>query len=154
MATGRCASADTPTRTHRHSSTRVCQAAGSSGTQLLAKQRLKRRAKSRDPQSVTETRLCPPGTRTGRCMFFVCHFPTESTLGDRAADQTTPPAALHIWDPVAISVPSFSLFYLPPSPTQDSTMTVGKMKTSEKTMMSSSSYQTGPVALAGLNLKV
>lgn len=158
MATGRCTSApaDTPTRTHRHSSTCVCQAAGSSCTQLSAKQRLKRRAKSQDPQSHAGT-IFP---HMDRQVFVPClslphleHFGGSSHRPDNTS--ICPPRPYcHLSTQFLLTTTPLP-FLPPPSPTQDLTITVVKMKTScEKTVMSSSSHQTGPVALAGFNLKM
>lgn len=160
MAIGRCMSllrghwrGHADTRTHGHSSTCICQAAGSSCTQLLAKQHLKQGAKSRDAQSHAET-VSPAYGQAGGCSLSVIP-PLEALYGVKL--QIELPSTSRAWLPSQYSVSPdnyTSPFLSPPSPTQD-LMTVIKMKTSSgKTAMSSFSYQTRPVALAGFNLKM
>lgn len=159
LRTHRHGHTDTPTRTHGHSSTCLCQAAGSSCTQLLAKQHLKRKAKSQDPQSQAET-ISPAHGQAD--VYALClsllhlkHFEGLSHGPDNTS--SCPPhlgPCCHLSTQILLTTTPLP-FLPPPSPTQDLTITVIKMKISSgKTVMSSSSYQTRPVALAGFNLKM
>lgn len=136
-----CGHTDTDTRTLQHVRLPGCR------EQLSAKQHLKQGATS---QYLQGHHL--PGTRTGRRTLSV----TSLLWGELQTRQHLElPSRALLPSQYPVSPDNYtSPFLSPPSPIQD-LMTVVEIKTSSgKTVMSSSFYQTGPVALAGFNLKI